>query len=185
MREARRAYQLDPLTPNFWSWIGGVLELSGRTEEAIAHLEQPIPGGAEHLFHFVHLRDAYMDLIVQGVPGSFEKALAADRKAAAFVPSEGEAGDAMFVVAFLHYLAGDEETAEKLFADSLNTRAYVPPRTHAYWAELHGDWDACLEWLEKGIEDRDVYTLGYRLFHPRSWPPDPRVDALLDAQGLP
>ena len=170
MEEARKAVELDPLSPVMNARLGLVHYFDRRFEEAERQFRTTIALDPD--FAQAHLFLAF----VLAAQSRLDEALA-----------EAEEASSPTMAAFVHGLMGDTDYTRKVYEELLErrTRAYVAPTWLADLSQAMGDLDKALEWLEVAAEERDV-RLGYRVRGPWSeiYRGDPRFDAILRRLGL-
>jgi TolB-like protein len=176
--ELRQALDPDPLSLLAQGWLGIMLVLAHRWDQALDQgrlLLELYPG--EIWGHFVS-NVAYRAM------GLFEKAAAAGRAA---VESSGGAANLIGWLGLTLGLAGKTAEARSLL-ESLHAKAeksYVPPTSFA-WIHLGlGETDAAFEWLDRAVDACDQFMMpikSYEFFDPiRS---DPRFLALTRKMNL-
>ncbi len=181
--EAKKAKQLDPLSPEVNIPIGIAFVCARRYDEAIEHFQKDLDSDSTDYMARYWLAWAYMG------QGKFEAAIAEDQRLALNegLPGIGTRGQ----LAVFYALVGKKREAIKIVTDlkEKRTHEYVRPHMIAQIYAALGENDQALEWLEKSYEEKDdwiVWTRMYvgELFHGplRS---DPRFKDLLRRVGLP
>ena len=178
VREMRRAQELDPLSRQIGVELGWVYYLMHRSDDAVAQIRRTL--ALDQNYAEGHLRLG----LVQIQQGHYAEAIASLRRALAlggFYPGVA-AG-----LAFAYAASGDRTSARKLLQDFKRRSAteYAP----AFWfAAVYaglGDNTRAIEWLQKGIDQRDIY-IPENFFDPLLDPlrRDPRFPRVLMRMGL-
>jgi TolB-like protein/Tfp pilus assembly protein PilF len=147
--EIKRAIKLDPLSPILSTLLGEFLYHGRRYDEAVAEFLNAV----ELAPNFWVTRTNFAKVYEQ--TGEPAKAIAELEVARAF--SEGST-EPVSLLGYVFATTGRHIEAEKILADLLTMadRKYVPPFNIALvFAGLRQD-DRMFEWLERGLQDRDV-----------------------------
>ncbi|MGB7297526.1 MAG: protein kinase [Candidatus Aminicenantales bacterium] len=148
LTEMRRALELDPLDPFYNTLTGLLLNSMRQFEPAVAQLQHAIDLDPAFFFSHWFLSVTYMN------NGRLDEAIAAAEKA-----NELSGGHALTLGSLGNYYGRAGRTAEaRRLLEELTARrrlTYVPASSLA-WAHVGvGEVDKCLEWIAKGIEERD------------------------------
>lgn len=146
---ARRAEELDPVSPAASQNVAMVLYLARRYGEAVRQARRTLAIDSNFMFAYHRLH-----LALDGT-GMYEEALAAAQRAAKLAGAND-----MRRTGFLGYAyarAGLKDEARVILARLLKSRenAYVPPTTLAAVYTGLGETERALYWLEQGYNDRD------------------------------
>jgi tetratricopeptide (TPR) repeat protein len=175
---SRRALELDPLSP-FLHWrLGLRYYLTRQFDLAIKQFGNSLELDPNYLVAHAFLGFIYLE------KGMFEEALREAEMAA------GVGGGGPFTAGMLgaiHARAGriGEARGQLEQLHDLALKTYVPPSSMA-WIHLGlGEMDACFEWLEKAVEERDgmICLLNADPFY-EPLRTDPRYHALLRKMRL-
>lgn len=175
--EAKRAEELDPLSPIIATNFADTLWFARRYDEAIAHYRQALT--IDPNFYFAHGELAN----VLAIKGMYAESIAEDRKAL-------ELSDDPMIKGYLAYSlakAGQRAEAMKLLDELIRERSagYVSPYALAVACIGLGQKDQAFSWLEKDAEEHGT-TAAYDAVDPlldelRS---DARFGELLKRVGL-
>jgi TolB-like protein/DNA-binding winged helix-turn-helix (wHTH) protein/Tfp pilus assembly protein PilF len=150
LAEIRKAHQLDPFEVNIDDWLGTILYEVGRYDEAIAQ------------------RQKMIELYPHTAPAQFNEI-------STILGKQGKLNAAVERQSKSHTLSGDPEFAETLqqvYASagyngylkkriehmiSASTRGSEPAASLAQLYASLGDKDVALRWLERAVEQRDVW----------------------------
>jgi tetratricopeptide (TPR) repeat protein len=178
LAEMRRAHQLDPLSRQIgveWGWVYYLMHQNG---EAEAHMRQTLeldPNYAQ-----AHLRLG----LVQIQQRRYPEAIASLKRSidlGAFYPHA--AGG----LAFAYAVSGNREAAMGIVNDlkRRSSRELVPPFFIAEAYAGLGDATRGLEWLNRGIDEKDIY-IPENFFEPLLDPlrSDPRFEQVLARMGI-
>ena len=148
LTEMRRALELDPLDPFYTTLVGYLLNVTRRFEPAIAHLQHAIELDPTFFFSHWFLSVTYVH------NRQFDKSIPAAEMA-----NELSGRNALTMGTLGSYYGRAGRTAEaRQILEELTARrrlTYVPASALA-WAYIGvGELDRCLEWIAKGIEERD------------------------------
>jgi serine/threonine-protein kinase len=175
---ARRARELDPLSPLVNALEGGFLAAAGRTREADARIAQALEIAPD--FWIALLARAGMT----HARGDAATALGVLDQAAAL---SGRCSQVLAVLGRVLVAAGDRAGAEALREElrTLSTTAYVPGTSRAAISNALGYQDEALDLLELAFEQRDVRMtflgINARWNNLRALP---RFEALMKRLGL-
>jgi tetratricopeptide (TPR) repeat protein len=146
--EMRRALELDPLDPFYNTLLGLLLHSTRQFGPAIAQLQRAID--LDPTFSFSH----WFLSITYAQNGQFEEAIAEAEKANQF-----SGGNALTLgtLGSLYGRAGRTAEARQLLEELTARRrsAYVPASALAIVHRGLGERQESLEWIAKGIEERD------------------------------
>jgi non-specific serine/threonine protein kinase len=180
LSQLRRAVELDPLSATYNTNLAYLYYAMGQYDLAIAQYHRAMdldPG-----WHFPH----WLLAIAHAHMGRFEEAIAAAQKACELW---GRNAATLGILGFAYGLAGRRSEArallEELMAQGRTT--YVSPYAMAAVYRGLGELDQALEWLEKGVEERDQMVVHGLKSEPRYIPfhGHPRYQALLRKMNLP
>jgi tetratricopeptide (TPR) repeat protein len=139
---------LDPLDPFYNSLLGCLLYLTRQSEPAVAHLQHTIQLDPTFFFSHWFLSMAY------ALNGQLDQAIATAEKA-----NELSGGTAMTLGALGSVYGRAGRTAEaRQLLEELEARrrlTYVPASALAFVHRSLGELDESLEWIARGIEERD------------------------------
>jgi len=148
LTEMRRALELDPLDPFYNSLLGCLLYLTRQFEPAIAQLQHAIDLDPTFFFPYWFLSIAYR------LNGRLDESMAAAEKA-----NELSGGNALTLGALgsAYGLAGRTAEARQLLEELTARRrlTYVPASAFTFVLGGLGERDGSLEWITRGIEERD------------------------------
>jgi eukaryotic-like serine/threonine-protein kinase len=174
-----RAHELDPLSRQIgieWGWVSYLMH---RNDEAAARIRQTIE--LDPNYAGAHLRLG----LVQIQQHRYPEAITSIKRAidlGVFYP-HGAAG-----LAFAYGMSGDREAAMKIVNDlkQRSARELIPPFAIAAAYAGLGDATRGIEWLNRGIDQQDIY-LPENFFDPLLDPlrTDPRFALVLTRMGLP
>jgi serine/threonine-protein kinase len=178
--EARRAEQLDPVSPMAGQQVGMMLYLARRYDESVAQFESTIELSPYYWFTYQRLAQELIST------GEYERGINVMRKGIELAgPDTLRTGK--HTLAYLYARSGHREQAVKILREieEREKTAYVPPCDLAQIHTALGDVDEAFRWLERAIEVRDA-----DLFMTKVWPvwdplrDDPRFDELLRRLNL-
>jgi tetratricopeptide (TPR) repeat protein len=165
-----KARELDPLSLFMNARVGLALYYARRYDEAKALLEATL----EMDPRFPQAR--YFLSLVYAMEERYEEAIE-------MLPEESVRA----WVAVLHAWNGDADTARAVMDDVLSrgSEGYDWPSVRASFHFALGDRDACFEWMEKAVEQKDPRLLNM-IRSPKTDPlrDDPRFNAILEKMGL-
>jgi serine/threonine protein kinase/tetratricopeptide (TPR) repeat protein len=179
LAQMSQAHQLDPLSRQIgieWGWVSYLMH---RNDEAEAHIHQVLeldPNYAQAHFRLGLVRiqqHRYPEAIT-----SFKRAI----ELGAFYPQSAAA------LGFAYGVSGDREAAMKIVNDlkQRSARELVPPVHIATAYAGLGDLTRAFEWLNRGIDEKDIYipeNFSEPLLDPLR--KDPRFAQVLTRMGLP
>ena len=179
LAEISRAHQLDPLSHQIgveWGWASYLLH---RSDEAEAHIRQVLQLDPNYAQGYLRLG------LVQIQQRHYPDAIASIQHSlnlGATVPHAAAA------LAFAYGVSGKRAEALKIVEDLKVRRAgkeLIPPFTIAAGYAGLGDITRGLEWLNRGIDEKDIF-LPENFFDPLLDPlrQDPRFDQVLARMGL-
>jgi tetratricopeptide (TPR) repeat protein len=178
LEHSARATEIDPLSP-MWAVVRGfVLQSSGRTEEAIRHLEETLRVHPGLIPALLHLGIAYTD------SGKPDLGIAKLEEALAIHPGSSRL---LALEAYAHAKAGRREKALAMIRDleKRDQRQPVgPPNLALAWTAL-GDHDRAFYWLDRAYAER-LFLLRVITVQPGFAPlrGDPRYAKLVRKMGL-
>ncbi len=180
MLQIGKAVELDPLSANYITLLGQVYRAKGQYDLAIAQLRRAIELDPSLWRPHWHLAVAY------GEMKKFEDTIAEAQRTCEL---SGSIAPTLGILGWAYALAGRhseaEETMEMLKARGRET--YVPPFSMSVVYLALGEEDQALEWLEKGVEERDVLVVGtlrLEAIHFYTIRGQPRFQALLQKINL-
>ncbi len=178
MREMRRAHTLDPLSRQIGTELAWVYYLMHRSQEATEEIRRTLALDQNYSqAHFVLGQ-------VQSQQGRYGEAIASLRRA---VDLGGFHGLVPAALAYAYAASGDHMAAGRILKElrRRSAREYVSPFGFAVVYAGLGDTTRVLEWLERGIDQRDI-ILAESFFDPALDPfrRDPRFARLVDRMGL-
>jgi serine/threonine protein kinase/tetratricopeptide (TPR) repeat protein len=148
LTEMRRALELDPLDPFYNSLLGYLLHSTGQFEPAVAQLKHAIDLDPTFFFPYWFLSSVYV------LSGRVDEAIAAGEKA-----NDLSGRHALTLAALGSCYVQAGRTAEaRQFLEELTARrrsTYVPSTALAWALLAVGELDEGLEWIARGIEERD------------------------------
>ena len=148
LTEIRRALVLDPLDPFYNSLLGCLLFMTRQFEPAIAQLQHAIYLDPTFFFPYWFLS------LARRLDGQLDESIAAAEKA-----NELSGGNALTLGALGSAYALANRTAEaRQLLEELTTRrrlTYVPASAFTFVLGGLGERDGSLEWITRGIEERD------------------------------
>jgi tetratricopeptide (TPR) repeat protein len=168
IEHARRAKQLDPLSPLFTTWLGGIYYFAGQYEAALVEVREALDMAPGFGFGWFQLG------ITLSAQGDHDEAIEALRKAVELNPAWTSA------LAAAYARAGRVAEARELLTD-LETQDAVDPFGIS-WVYLYlEDLDSMFLWLERALEARHRWVPWFP-----TWPGieaahgDPRFQELLE-----
>lgn len=150
LAEIRKAHQMDPFEVNIDVWLGTILYDAGRYDEAIAQHQKTIelyPHTAP-----AELNEISMILGKQGKPNA---AVESQSKSQTLSDDPKFAETLRQAYASSGYSGYLKKRIEHMISTS--TRGSEPARSLAQLYATLGDKDAALRWLERAVEQRDVW----------------------------
>jgi serine/threonine-protein kinase len=177
--QLRRAVELDPLSPQSNTFLGYLIYTTGQYEVAMGQYHRAMElDPSFYVPHFM-LAIAYQRL------GRFEEAIAAAQKACAL---SGRNALTLGLLAQVYGRANRQAEGRALLEELATQRRlnYVPPFAMVMAYVGLGELDHALEWLEKGVEERDPNIVCTLKSSPTFAPMrgHPRVLALLRKMNL-
>ena len=174
--EARRAQELEPLSFISNSHIGWILYFAGRYDEAIEHCKKLLDVDPS----FFPAR-RYLGLVYEQ-KGMYKEAIAEFQQAAKLSGSPLM----MSLLGHAYAVSGNRAEAQRILVElGQQKQRYVSPYTVATIYAGLGDKDQAFKWLEKAVDERDIWLMNLKvdpLFKPlRS---DDRFAKLLRSIGL-
>jgi len=147
LSEARRALDLDPLSPGINTLLGWALYSARQYDAAIRQLRQTIEVYPNLAGPYLHLGMTYT------AKGMSNEALKVLQQAADLTH---RAPGALSLLGHAYATAGDHRQPQRLI-DELKKRREVSPVPFALLYMDVGDKDRAFEWLERGYEDRSQF----------------------------
>jgi serine/threonine-protein kinase len=178
--QVQEAVKLDPLSPNYIAWLGVLHNSIGQHDPAIEQYRRAIELDPSLW------RPHWLLAIAYGQMKRFDDAIAEARKACEL---SGRNAPTLGTLGMAYGLAGRRAEAEALL-EQLIARSrtdYVSPFGMAMLYSGLGDWDRVLEWLEKGVDERDVLVVSIVKSEPQLLSAvlgHPRYQALLRKMNL-
>jgi serine/threonine protein kinase/Flp pilus assembly protein TadD len=148
LNEMKRALDLDPLDPFYNSVLGYLLHSMGQMEAAMAQLQRAIDLDPAFFLSYWFLSGIYAHM------GRLDEAITVAEKANRL---SGRHALTLGLLGSCYGQAGRVSEARQILEELTARRgmAYVPP-TALSWAHAGvGELDKSLEWVAKGIEERD------------------------------
>jgi len=178
--EARRATELDPLSPIAGQHLGMVLYIARRYDDAVSRLETVTRLYPGFWFGYQRLAQAQM------ATGDHHTAVETAERAIELA-GPNAFRSALPTLASLYAMTGRREEALSILQElqSRSTEGYVPPTDMARIRIALGDFDGAFEDLERAVEvrDGDLFMLNvWPVFDPLRG--DPRFDELLSLVGF-
>jgi serine/threonine-protein kinase len=179
LSQLQRVVELDPLSARYNASLGYLYYVTGQQDLAIAQQQRAIE--LDPSYYAPH----WLLAIAYAYMGRFEEAIAAAQKACEL---SGRSARTLGLLALAYGRAGLRSEAQALLGEltTQRRRAYVPPIALAEAYVGLGEVDQALEWVEKGVEERDLQLLcglkcepGYVPLHGH-----PRYQALLRKMNL-
>jgi DNA-binding winged helix-turn-helix (wHTH) protein/TolB-like protein/tetratricopeptide (TPR) repeat protein len=178
LAEARRAQQLDPLSPVFNAFVGGTLLFARRYDEAIEECRKTIDLYPEFGVGHWYLGRAYLQ------KGRFPEALAELRDA---VRLSGDSPLMQGTLAFAYAASGDRAKSRGMLTELMRLRAelYASAVDLAIIHAARGEREEAFRWLDEAADER-----AFHLVYLKVWPeldvmrPDPRFAEMVRRIGL-
>ncbi len=177
--QLQRAVELDPLSPLYNALVAYLYYARGECEPAIEQCQRAMdldPG-----WYFPH----WLLAIAYEHKGRIEEAIAAAQSACEL---SGRNAPTLGILGLAYGLADRPGEARALLEELIARRrtAYVPPWAVAAIYRGLKEVDLALEWLEKGVEERDMIVVTGLKSDPRYIPihGHPRYQALLRKMNL-
>jgi tetratricopeptide (TPR) repeat protein len=179
LAEMGLAHQLDPLSRQIgieWGWVSYLL---GRNEEAETRIRQVIQLDPNYAQAYVRLG------MVQIQERRYSEAISSIQHGINLDPLNPYAAAAL---AFAYGVSGGREAALQIIGDLKRRHAnkeHIPPFAIAAGYAGLDDVSHGLEWLNRGIDERDIY-IPENFFDPLLDPlrSDPRFEQVLKRMGL-
>jgi TolB-like protein/Tfp pilus assembly protein PilF len=148
LAEIKRARELDPFSPFVNTLEGQFLIHAGKPDESLARLRETFELAPDFWFPHVFASSAYIE------KGMFPEAIAEARRATELSPTQ------TISLTFEGYAlvkSGKVREAKDILDRllKLSKERFVPPYHIAFLYNALGDRDHALEWLERGLEERD------------------------------
>ncbi len=178
--EARRAEQLDPVSPTAGQHVGMMLYLARRYDESVAQFENTIELSPYYWFTYQRLAQVLI------TTGEYDRGIELTRNGIELAgPDTLRTGK--HTLAYLYAQSGNRAQAVKILREfeEEEKSTYVPPCDLAQIHTALGNVDEAFRWLDKAVEVRDA-----DLFMTKIWPVwdplrhDPRFDELLRRLNL-
>jgi serine/threonine-protein kinase len=175
---ARRAREIDPLSPYANTALGLAHVQAGRREEALPILEESVNIDAEFLYTLWVLGSTY------GALGRFDESVAVFEKA---VTLSGRGSYYLSWLGWAYGVAGRKPEAETILAEL--TAGYpdrdIQPAMLMQVSSGLGDLDSAFAWLEKSVAHGDPAAgfIGFTPMDPLR--EDPRFGGIREALGIP
>jgi len=148
LAEMRRALELDPLDPFYNALAGYLLHITRQFEPALAQFRRAVEMDPTFFFSYWLLTAPY------ALSGRLDEAVAAAEKA-----HDLSGGNVLTlgVLGRVLGLAGRTAEARNILAELTERRrsGYVPASAFVFAYRGVGDRDAVLEWIARGIDERD------------------------------
>jgi TolB-like protein/Tfp pilus assembly protein PilF len=150
LAEIRKAHQLDPFEVNIDSWLGTILYDAGRYDEAIAQHQKTIE-------LYPHTAPVQLDEIstILGKQGKLNAAVESQSKSQTLSDDPKFAETLRQAYASSGYNGYLKKRIEHMISTS--ARGSEPASSLAQLYATLGDKDAALHWLERAVEQRDVW----------------------------
>ncbi len=179
VREARRAQELDPLSPIINAYLGRAYYLARRYDDAIRQCQRAVKVDPD--FPVAHL---FLG-ITYGQKARHEEAVAEIQKA---VNLSQQTPAMLAVLGYAFAAAGKRDDALRILGELLRPakRKFVPSTDIAMIYVGLGERDQAFQWLEKALEEGSLWSTSLEL-NPAldSLRADPRFVNLLRRAGLP
>jgi serine/threonine protein kinase/tetratricopeptide (TPR) repeat protein len=179
LSQLRRAVELDPLSALYNSLLAHLYHVSGQDDNAIVQHQRAIdldPG-----WYFPH----WLLAIAYAHMGRLDEEIAEAQKACEL---SGRNAPTLGILGMAYGLAGLRNEAQAVLEELITQgrTTYVPPAALAAVYRGLGEVDQALEWLEKGVEERDMFAVGGFKCEPRYilLRGHPRYQALLRKMNL-
>jgi TolB-like protein/tetratricopeptide (TPR) repeat protein len=158
--QLQRAVELDPLSALYNTLLAYLYHARGQADLAIAQHQRAIDLDPGWYFPPWLMSIAYQHM------GRHDEAIAAAERACELSDRHP---DTLGILGLAYGLAGRHGEARALLEELLakRRRIYVPPFAMAAVYRGLGELDAALEWLEKGVEERDYIVVGGLKSEPR------------------
>ncbi len=152
LQQIREAVELDPLSANYNTWLGIMHYSMGRHDTAIAQYRRAIELDPSLW------RPHWALALEYGQVKKSEDAIAEARKACELSDRNAIA---LGTLAMAYGLAGRRADAEAILEQLMarNRTEYVSPFAMTVAYSGLGEWDRVMEWLERGVEERDAAVI--------------------------
>jgi TolB-like protein/Flp pilus assembly protein TadD len=150
--EVRRALDIDPLSVPFNIFLGHLYDITGQHDLAMAQYQNALELDPSWIWPHVYLAIAFLRT------GRFEEAIAAAQKACAL---SGRSAMPLAILAGVYGHAGRQGEARALLEEltALRRTTYVQPFAMVMAHRGLFESDRVLEWMDKGIEERDEHII--------------------------
>jgi tetratricopeptide (TPR) repeat protein len=145
--EARRAVELDPMSPSPGNTFGWALYMDRQYDRAIEQYRQTVGVFPSYVQAYANLGIAYC------AKGVYAEAIRTLKEA---VRIAGEAPPVSALLAHAHAVAGDKTKAQRLLTE-WKTHQDITPIVFALLYLDIGDRDLAFQWLDRGIAQRSMY----------------------------
>jgi serine/threonine-protein kinase len=175
--EARLSLRLEPLDGLLAAWVASTLPGAGAIEEAIDTILKALDMEQDHWQLHLFLGFAHLH-------ASREKEAAAALETA--VDLSGGASITLAILGVTYYLMGKNSEADR-FAERLAERSkqeYVAPCFFAWLSVTRDEKSAALAYVERAIEERDLFIVTDNILPPQIRLRGPEIDALFEKAGL-
>ena len=178
--QVKQAVELDPFSPNYNAWLGVLYNARGQHDEAIAQYRRAIELDPSLWRPHWLLSMAYAQ--TRRFDDAIAEAQTASDLSGGNAPTLGTLGMA--------YALGGRRVEARALLEQLIARSrtnYVPPFALTIVCLGLGELDQALDWLEKGVEERDVLVVSVVNAEPEMLSPlreHPRYRALLRKMNL-
>ncbi len=171
---------LDPLMPLFYGWSVGLHAAIGTLDEAIRMFAKAVELDPTFGVPYFHAALAYLRL------GKLDEAVRTLETGARLAASPGWVEG---VLAFIAMRRADPDEARRIVEQMIAKRQHtnVSPIGIAWALGMQGRADEAIEWLERGIEERDTLVAFLHIYTPWFAPAldhEPRFAAILERLGL-
>jgi serine/threonine-protein kinase len=180
LREIEVCLRLDPLLPLFYGWSVGLHAAVGKLDKAIAMFTKAMEIDPTFGLPYFHASLAYLRM------GRLDDAVRTTEAGCriAVHPGWAEAGLAM-----VESRRGNIEGAQRIIEETIKQREHTnaSPVALAWAVGNLGRVDEGIDWLERGIEERDTLVAFLHIYTPWVAPllaRDPRFIAILERLGL-
>ncbi len=176
LEQPKIAQRYDPISIIVNTWAALVLYYVGKTEEAVARLNDTIAMDPTHWQPHYHLANVYLD------QSSLCEASAEAEKA---VELSGGASITLMILASVRFVSGRAEEGREVLERLLDrsNQVYVPPVFFAWIGMARGDPDGAYPYVEKAIDVKDAWLNFNRIAPWQLRARSPNIDALLKEAG--
>ncbi len=179
LEQLQRAMELDPLSAFYNTFLAYLHYVRGKYDRATAQYQRAMDLDPDWYFPHWLLAVAYEHM------GRIDEAIAAAQKACELSARNAAT---LGILGLAYGLAGRHEDAQALLEELKARRGvtYVPPFAMAAIYRGVRKVDQALDWLEKGVDERDMITVGGLKSEPRYtiMRGHPRYHALLRKMNL-